>query len=65
MCIRDRSMGEWILPYAEVRTSADPAQTLLTFLNETYALGADLGHWDRASLEVDPHRLDTEIYRSR
>ena len=61
----DESMGEWILPYGDVRTSDDPAQTLLTFLNETYALGADLGHWDRASLEVDPHRLDAEIYRSR
>lgn len=61
----DESMGEWILPYADVRTSADPAGTLLTFLNETYAVGADLGHWDRATLEVDPHRLDAEIYRSR
>ncbi len=61
----DETLGEWVLPYADVRTSGDPEQTLLTFLNETYALAADLGKWDRATLEVDPHRLDAEIFRRR
>ncbi|OYN96880.1 hypothetical protein B0O41_3873 [Propionibacteriaceae bacterium ES.041] len=61
----DESMGEWILPYAEVRQSEDPERTLLAFLNETYALAADLADWDRKLLEVDPHRLDAEIYRRR
>jgi hypothetical protein len=57
----DESLGEWLLPYEEVRTTSDPERTLLAFLDETYGLAADLGHWDRALLDVDPHRLDAEI----
>ncbi|MFZ2166751.1 MAG: DUF5996 family protein [Propionibacteriaceae bacterium] len=59
----DASFGEWILPYEDVRTSADPDKTLLEFLEGTYGLAADLGRWDRASLDVDPHRLDVHLYR--
>ena len=58
----DQNMGEWLLPYQDVRASENPDQTLLTFLNETYGLAADLCKWDRALLDVDPHRLDAEIY---
>jgi hypothetical protein len=36
-----------------VRTSADPKQTLLAFLQSTYEAAADLGKWDRAALECD------------
>lgn len=61
----DTSLGEWILPYEKVRTSADPEQTLLTFLNDTYALAADLADWDRAVLDVNPHRLDAQIGTAR
>lgn len=59
----DATMGEWLLPYETVRTSADPDHTLLDFLNGTYGLAADLGNWDRATLDVDPHRLDAHLYR--
>ena len=59
----DTNLGEWILPYEEVRTSPDPDKTLLAFLNATYVAGAEAAHWDRAALEVDPHRLDDRIYR--
>lgn len=61
----DTDLGEWVLPYEDVRTSADPDKILLQFLNETYALGADNAGWDRADLEVDPHRLDAKIYRGQ
>jgi hypothetical protein len=44
-------MGEWILPYADVRNASDPDAELLGFLEDTYAAAADLGKWDRASLE--------------
>lgn len=54
----DSSLGEWILPYQAVRTSADPAGTLLTFLNETYSRAADLADWDRKLFDVDPNRLE-------
>ena len=43
--------GQFILPYDAVRTAADPAATLMAFLQSTYAAAADLGKWDRAALE--------------
>jgi hypothetical protein len=46
-----KDLGEFILPYDAVRNSADPKQTLLDFLQSTYEAAADLGNWDRASLE--------------
>ncbi|MBV8400223.1 MAG: hypothetical protein JOZ17_16005, partial [Acetobacteraceae bacterium] len=42
---------EFILPYDTVRQAAAPEQAVLQFLESTYAAAADLGHWDRASLE--------------
>lgn len=58
----DESLGEWVLPYEQVRTSADPDAMLRTFLDETYRLAADHGSWDRTLLEINPHRLDAHIY---
>lgn len=48
---------QFVLPYEAVRTAENPEQTLLEFLHSTYAAAADLGGWDRAALEDDPHRL--------
>jgi uncharacterized protein DUF5996 len=45
------SRGEFILPYDELRTAADPDNALLAFLQSTYAAAADLGGWDRTLLE--------------
>jgi hypothetical protein len=42
---------EFILPYEAVRTSSQPNQLLLDFLQDTYDIGAELGRWDRPSLE--------------
>jgi len=50
----DETYGEFVLPYAEVRASADPASMLMDFLQSTYDAAADLGHWDRAALEREP-----------
>ena len=41
-------LGEFILPYDAVRTSADPDATLAAFLQSTYRAAADAGGWDRA-----------------
>jgi hypothetical protein len=49
----DAAAGEFVLPYAAVRTSADPDATLLSFFQSSYDAAADLGSWDRAALEVD------------
>jgi hypothetical protein len=48
----DESLGEFILPYAAVRSDDD----LLAFLESTYAAAADLAKWDRAALECEPGR---------
>ena len=50
----DPDLGEYVLPYAAVRDSADPAEALTEFLQSTYDLAADLGHWDRTALEREP-----------
>lgn len=47
----DAALGEFLLPYDRVRTAADPDETLLAFLQSTYAAAADLAGWDRAALE--------------
>lgn len=47
----DKMMGEFILPYEAVRTASDPEATLMAFLESTYRAAADLGRWDRLSLE--------------
>jgi hypothetical protein len=46
-----REMGEFVLPYARVREAPDPDAMLLEFVESTYRAAADLGRWDRASLE--------------
>ena len=48
--------GQFLLHYEAVRTSADPDQTLLEFLQDTYVAAAENGDWDRAALEDDPRR---------
>jgi hypothetical protein len=47
----EASLGEFVLPYAAVRSAADPSAAVLSFLQSTYAAAADLGHWDRPRLE--------------
>jgi hypothetical protein len=47
----ETKLGEFILPYDTVRTTADPDSLLLDFLASTYAAAADTGGWDRAQLE--------------
>src|SRR6266853_6128959 len=49
----DATLGEFILPYDKVRTSADPQAALLEFLAMTYEAAAVTGQWDRAALECD------------
>jgi hypothetical protein len=45
------AMSEFILPYDAVRSSAQPEQDLLAFLESSYTAAADLAHWDRQNLE--------------
>jgi hypothetical protein len=49
-----KDFNEYILPYEAVRTAASPADDLRAFLQSTYDAGANLGKWDRKSLERQP-----------
>ena len=44
-------MKEFLLMYDDVRTAANPRTALMEFLQSTYDAAADLGKWDRKSLE--------------
>ncbi|ALP54535.1 hypothetical protein Tel_16020 [Candidatus Tenderia electrophaga] len=48
-----KQLGEFILPYDDVRQAASPDELLLGFLQSSYAAAADLAQWDRDALERD------------
>jgi hypothetical protein len=50
----DEALGEFVLPYEAVRTSADPEVALTSFLQSTYQAAANLAGWDRKTLEREP-----------
>jgi len=52
----DKALGEFLLPYAAVRSAADPDAALTAFLQSTYEAAADLAQWDRAALECGEGR---------
>jgi hypothetical protein len=47
----DTQLGEFLLPYDAVRSSADPDAALLAFLQSTYEAAANLAGWERPHLE--------------
>jgi Family of unknown function (DUF5996) len=47
----DAQLGEFLLPYDAVRSSADPDAALLAFLQSTYEAAANLANWERSRLE--------------
>jgi hypothetical protein len=51
-------LHEFILPYDIVQQSTSPDDTLLQFLQSTYAAAADLSAWDRGRLERAHHPRD-------
>jgi hypothetical protein len=49
----DAGLGEFLLAYDDVRAAQSPSGALLEFCQSTYDAAADLGKWDRQSLERD------------
>jgi hypothetical protein len=47
----DPKLAEFVLPYDDVRTSANPRQALMEFLQSTYEAGANAAGWERGELE--------------
>jgi hypothetical protein len=60
----DGSLGIFVLPYDAVRSIADPDAAVQEFFQTTYEAGADLGGWDRSTLEptVRPDRPPTRAW---
>ena len=50
----DANFGEFVLPYEEMRSSANPEAALLEFLQSTYEAAANCANWDRAALDCAP-----------
>jgi hypothetical protein len=49
-----KDLGEFLLTYEAVRSSASPSAALMDFCQSTYEAGAILGKWDREALEKTP-----------
>lgn len=47
----DTKMGEFILPYEDVRSASSPEAAIFAFFQSTYEASAALAGWDRAALE--------------
>jgi hypothetical protein len=47
----DKGVGEFLLPYDDVRAAQSPSAALLEFCQSTYNAAAELGKWDRQLLE--------------
>jgi hypothetical protein len=45
------ALGEFVLPYAAVRSAHDPDAMLIEFLQSTYEAAAECGKWNRTELE--------------
>jgi hypothetical protein len=50
----DVVLHEFVLPYVAVSEAEDPEEKLLAFLQSSYEAAANLGRWDRRSLEATP-----------
>jgi hypothetical protein len=46
-----KELGEFLLPYAAMRSERDPDAALMEFLASTYDAAAVLGDWDKKALE--------------
>jgi hypothetical protein len=47
----NKTLGEFVLDYDEVRQSPDPGQVVLSFLEGTYNAAANAAKWDRPNLD--------------
>jgi hypothetical protein len=50
----NKNMGEFLLPYDAARKSENPGKMVLDFFRSTYEAAADLGKWDKKSIEYKP-----------
>jgi hypothetical protein len=56
-----KQLGEFLLTYDDVRKAQSPSATLLDFCHSTYEAGANLGNWDRDSLERSSPSGDSAV----
>jgi Family of unknown function (DUF5996) len=53
----DSALGEFIFRYDDLRSQPSPDEALLTFLQSSYEVAANLAKWDRPALERQTRRL--------
>jgi hypothetical protein len=56
----ESSLGEFLLPYEQVRNASSPDALLLDFLQSTYEAAADGAGWDRSALERQAGATDSD-----
>jgi Family of unknown function (DUF5996) len=61
----DATLGEFLLPYADVRAATDPEAMLNEFLTSTYEAAAELANWDRSALEARYEARTSGGHRAR
>jgi hypothetical protein len=54
-----KDLGEWVLPYEEVRRSANPRLQILEFLASAYDIAGSMGGWDLESFSYSPPPVRT------
>ncbi|MBN3518856.1 hypothetical protein JYB62_02475 [Algoriphagus lutimaris] len=54
----NESMGEFMLKYEDVRSSSNPSETLLSFLQSSYEAACKVSDWDRENLDCDFSHLE-------
>jgi hypothetical protein len=52
----NKTLGEFIFLYEDLRQEPSPDEALLTFLQTSYEAGANLAQWNRSSLERIPEK---------
>ncbi len=58
----NKDLGEFLLNYEDARQTPDPAQTVLDFLESTYAAAADAAKWDRDNLDRHDNIADLAVH---
>jgi hypothetical protein len=61
----DKTLGEFLLNYDDVRRSPNPPQAVLDFLQNTYSAAADAAKWDRDHLDRHDTIAEAAIHLPR
>ena len=58
-------MGEYLLPYEDVRRCSNPKTMIFEFFNATYEAAVKFGNWEREKLEPGKYLKKLQVERNR